>query len=67
MKKNLYPIIAITLVLLLMLSFVFEEQINMLSNWGGIILISTTSLIVFGAILLAAWDCGYLDKKDKTK
>jgi len=63
MKKGLYPILATILISLLILSFIFERQLNALSSWAGVIIIILVGVVCFGIIHLALWDTDMLPKK----
>lgn len=57
MKGSLYPAIATLLLVMLVLTKAFEQQINDSSVWVSIAIFTVASLICFGLVLLASWDC----------
>jgi len=63
-RKGLYPVIVGVLIVLLLLSKIFETQINTASPFLQGVLLGVTILIVLGAIVLALWDTKVIGKKE---
>jgi len=64
MRKGLFPVIVMILFTLLLLVNIFGDLINeLLPIWKQLLVVATT-LVVFGAVLLALWDTKVIGKKD---
>ena len=63
MRKGLFPLIAGVLIVLWLLSHVFEAQINTANALIQTLLIGTVVLIMIGVVLLALWDTKIIGNK----